>query len=106
LAALPAAGELVIPEPVSLFFCQIPSLLSGADRPALIWSSNQSGLGREKGLGLFSFKNGPIIKEEALNANVSEFQITIDPTAHQIYGPYYPVTYKFQIPAGSVNLSA
>ena len=36
----------------------------------------------------------------------TEFQITIDPTAHQTYGLYYPVTYEFQIPAASSNLTA
>jgi hypothetical protein len=34
------------------------------------------------------------------------FQLTIDPIAHQKYGLYYPVTYMFQIPGGSSNLTA
>ena len=42
-----------------------------------------------------------------LNAGTAtEFQITIDPTAHQTYGLYYPVTYEFQVPAASSNLTA
>ena len=36
----------------------------------------------------------------------SEYQITIDPASHQKYGLYYPVTYSFQIPSGSSNLTA
>jgi hypothetical protein len=36
----------------------------------------------------------------------SQFQVIIDPTAHQRFGLYYPVTYMFQIPAGSSNLAA
>ena len=35
----------------------------------------------------------------------TQFQITIDPSAHQTYGLYYPVTYVFQIPGGLSNLS-
>ena len=36
----------------------------------------------------------------------TQFQINIDPVAHQKFGLYYPVTYIFQIPAGSSNLTA
>ncbi len=36
----------------------------------------------------------------------TEFQITIDAAAHQKFGLYYPVTYSFQIPGGSSNLTA
>ncbi len=36
----------------------------------------------------------------------TQFQVVIDSTAHQRFGLYYPVTYMFQIPAGSSNLSA
>jgi len=36
----------------------------------------------------------------------TQFQVVIDSTAHQRYGLYYPVTYMFQIPGGSSNLSA
>jgi hypothetical protein len=39
-------------------------------------------------------------------AGETQFQIYIDPTAHQKYGLYYPVTYMFQIPSGSSNLNA
>jgi hypothetical protein len=35
-----------------------------------------------------------------------EYLIRIDHTAHQRYGLYYPVTYRFQIPTGSSNLTA
>jgi hypothetical protein len=35
-----------------------------------------------------------------------EFRITIDATAHQRYGLFYPVTYEFAIPIGSSGLSA
>ena len=34
-----------------------------------------------------------------------QFRITIDSAAHQTYGLFYPVTYVFQIPSGSSNLS-
>jgi hypothetical protein len=36
----------------------------------------------------------------------SQFQVGIDHTAHQRFGLYYPVTYIFQIPGGSSNLTA
>lgn len=36
----------------------------------------------------------------------NQFQMVIDSTAHRTYGLYYPVTYKFQIPSGSSNLTA
>lgn len=39
-------------------------------------------------------------------ASGSEFQITIDHTAHQTFGLYYPVTYIFQIPNGLNELKA
>ena len=35
-----------------------------------------------------------------------EFQIAVDASAHQRFGLYYPVTYRFQIPAGSSGLTA
>ena len=42
----------------------------------------------------------------AQQANPTQFQVLIDPVLHQRYGLYYPVTYMFQIPGGSSNLSA
>jgi hypothetical protein len=42
----------------------------------------------------------------AQQANPTQYQVVIDPAAHQRYGLYYPVTYMFQIPGGSSNLSA
>ncbi len=36
----------------------------------------------------------------------TEFQITVNSSAHQTLGLYYPVTYMFQIPAGSSGLTA
>jgi hypothetical protein len=36
----------------------------------------------------------------------TQFQVTIDSSAHQAYGLYYPVTYMFSIPIGSSNLKA
>jgi hypothetical protein len=36
----------------------------------------------------------------------TQFQVTINSTAHQAYGLFYPVTYMFHIPSGSSNLSA
>lgn len=36
----------------------------------------------------------------------TEFQIAINSSAHQKFGLYYPVTYMFQIPAGSSGLTA
>jgi hypothetical protein len=41
--------------------------------------------------------------QSALN---TQFRITIENGSHQRYGLYYPVTYKFQIPSGSSNLTA
>ncbi len=35
-----------------------------------------------------------------------EFRIDVDTTAHQRYGLFYPVTYLFEIPAGSTGLTA
>jgi hypothetical protein len=35
-----------------------------------------------------------------------QFRIDVDPTAHQTYGLYYPVTYMFRIPTGSSGLAA
>ena len=36
----------------------------------------------------------------------NQFQVLVDSTAHQRFGLYYPVTYMFQIPTGSSNLTA
>ena len=37
---------------------------------------------------------------------VTQYQITVNTAAHQAFGLYYPVTYVFNIPAGSSNLTA
>ncbi len=36
----------------------------------------------------------------------TQFQVSVDSAAHQRFGLYYPVTYMFQLPTGSSNLSA
>jgi hypothetical protein len=36
----------------------------------------------------------------------TQFQVSVDAAAHQRLGLYYPVTYMFQLPTGSSNLSA
>jgi hypothetical protein len=36
----------------------------------------------------------------------TRFRVVIDSAAHQRFGLYYPVTYMFQIPSGSSNLTA
>ncbi len=43
-----------------------------------------------------------VVAQEA----TTQFQVTINSAAHQTYGLYYPVTYMFQIPSGSSNLTA
>jgi hypothetical protein len=45
-------------------------------------------------------------RAQAQIATGLEFRITIDSTAHQRYGLFYPVTYEFAIPIGSSGLSA
>jgi len=42
----------------------------------------------------------------AQGQGATQFQVVIDHADHQRFGLYYPVTYMFQIPAGSSNLSA
>src|SRR5574341_16305 len=42
----------------------------------------------------------------AQQATATQYHVVIDSAAHQRFGLYYPVTYTFQIPDGSSNLSA
>ena len=39
----------------------------------------------------------------AQGQGATQFQVVIDHADHQRFGLYYPVTYMFQIPAGSSN---
>ena len=47
-----------------------------------------------------------VIPAHSQSQVANQFQIVIDSAAHRTYGLYYPVTYQFQIPAGSSNLTA
>ncbi len=42
----------------------------------------------------------------AAQGATTQFQVTLNSAAHQTYGLYYPVTYMFQIPSDSSNLTA
>ncbi len=50
---------------------------------------------------------GVLLSEGAFaQGTATQFQVTINSAAHQTFGLYYPVTYMFQIPSGSSNLTA
>jgi hypothetical protein len=55
-------------------------------------------------IALAAFMVRPAIQAQPPSG--AEFQIAVDATAHQRFGLYYPVTYRFQIPAGSSGLTA
>ena len=57
---------------------------------------------------VFALMIGVFIRQNTSAAPLgdTQFQVSVNSSAHQAYGLYYPVTYMFSIPAGSNNLEA